>query len=390
MNKKTLKILFFRFFALLVGTSLAFLFIFLVDKTIGIFSSDLWSLSRRKVSQFQFSISNPYPRLESEIQNSLSLEPLAKVTHMNRYEKMEVVPYDVKTETILQSGKSRIRKAYRQKGTYQNNQIYDVQITELDGRRLSFDLSRPPVRPEHLFVFGCSFVFGDGLNDSETLPWILNSKQTRFTAYNLGKSGWGPNDLLSFTLKNELLPIDAPKNGAAFYLYRDHIDRALNSLQVAGNWGGNNEAVMETDRAFISLGKFSEAHPIRHLLYRFLYQMNLVHLLGVNWPIYSESNVKYVARMIHALQKEYNNQTNEKNPFYVVFYPMRMPEDIQLQLRTALNELGVQFLDYSVIDLQMIMNDPATIPFDGHPNRMANEKFADLLIRDLPIFSKEK
>lgn len=389
MKKIPWKLFVFRAVAISVGIILSLFAIYVFDRVLGLFTSDLWALSRRPITEFRFSLKNPYPSLPNELKHSLSLEPLATQSHANRYERIFVEPYDIKTETLEFDNKIYTKKSYRQKGTVQKELIYDIQITELDGKRISFPLDSPPKRTEHLFVLGCSFAYGDGLNDSETIPWILNKKQTRYSAYNLGKSGWGPNDVLSYALKKQLFPQNVPPKGAAFYLYRDTIDRALNTLQVAGHWAGNNEAVKEVDGKFVSLGKFSEAFPIWHGLYKMIFQMNLTHLIGINWPLYTESNVRYLARMIQAIQMEYKQQTSLDNPFYVVFYPLRVEETTQLRLREALNDLGIPILDYSIVDLQAFMNEPATIPFDGHPNKAANDRFTDLLLRDLPIFHQK-
>ncbi len=383
------KLFLFRTVAIFIGSILALFFIYLVDLGIGLFGKDLWALSRRPVKEFQYSLKNPYPPLPNELKHSLSLEPLATVTPFSRIERMDIEAYDLKEEEFVENTIAHKIKSYRQRGLFQKEMSYDVQITELNGRRISFPLNSPPSSKEHLFVLGCSFTFGDGLNDAETIPWILNEKQQIFTAYNLGKPGWGPNDILSFALKKELFPQNAHKKGAAIYLFRDTIDRALNTLQVAGSWGGNKEAVKEVNGKFESLGKFSEVYPIWHSLYKMIFQLNLTHLIGINWPLYTESNVRYLARMIQAIQMEYKQQTSLDNPFYVVFYPLRVEETTHLQLRAALNELGIPILDYSIVDLQALMNEPATIPYDGHPNKAANDRFTNLLLRDLPIFHQK-
>jgi hypothetical protein len=49
--------------------------------------------------------------------------------------------------------------------------------------------------------FGCSFMFGEGLNDDETIPWIF-SKLTDQRAYNFSAPGYAPNHMLAM-LEND-------------------------------------------------------------------------------------------------------------------------------------------------------------------------------------------
>lgn len=52
-------------------------------------------------------------------------------------------------------------------------------------------------RPHKVAFFGCSFMFGHGVNDNETLPYyfVLNSHGT-FAGFNFAGEGWGPHQML--------------------------------------------------------------------------------------------------------------------------------------------------------------------------------------------------
>jgi hypothetical protein len=50
--------------------------------------------------------------------------------------------------------------------------------------------------PERINFFGCSFTFGEGLNDDETLPYLV-SRSGRYRVKNWGYGGGGPHEALA-------------------------------------------------------------------------------------------------------------------------------------------------------------------------------------------------
>lgn len=79
----------------------------------------------------------------------------------------------------------------------EGNIVYDVRYTTGAD---SFRVVRPPgghVADACVPVFGDSFAFGEGIEDSETLPaQLVAAGGGRIAAYNFGVGGWGPHQLL--------------------------------------------------------------------------------------------------------------------------------------------------------------------------------------------------
>jgi hypothetical protein len=74
--------------------------------------------------------------------------------------------------------------------------ITDVKYTvDSVGLRKIPDATAAP--PHKAVFFGCSFMFGHGVDDDETLPYYFD-EQSRgsFAAYNLSGEGWGPHQML--------------------------------------------------------------------------------------------------------------------------------------------------------------------------------------------------
>lgn len=79
---------------------------------------------------------------------------------------------------------------------YGDSLIYDMQFsTDQNGLRATYTAKQPE---KDVLFFGCSFTFGDGLNDNQTLPYLLSLRgKERIQTYNLAYSGYGPHQMLS-------------------------------------------------------------------------------------------------------------------------------------------------------------------------------------------------
>lgn len=72
--------------------------------------------------------------------------------------------------------------------------------------------------------FGCSFTFGYGLNDKETLPWRV-SELTKRKTYNVSFPGFGTQQMLLNLQSNDFIK-KVPKSDLFIYVFmRDHIPR---------------------------------------------------------------------------------------------------------------------------------------------------------------------
>jgi hypothetical protein len=103
----------------------------------------------------------------------------------------------VKEHDILGYSLSRNQTVFWKK-YYENDLVFDVSYsTDSDGLRVS-----PPWRGESdsasILFFGCSYTFGYGVNDNETVPYLVGLEtDTRFRVYNFGLCGYGPHQMLA-------------------------------------------------------------------------------------------------------------------------------------------------------------------------------------------------
>ncbi len=83
------------------------------------------------------------------------------------------------------------------------NVIYDVLYTiNAAGRRVT---PEQPAAPNLVAFFGCSYTFGEGLNDGETFAWkTAEALGPRYQVVNFGFSGYGPHQFLAQLQAGEL------------------------------------------------------------------------------------------------------------------------------------------------------------------------------------------
>lgn len=77
-------------------------------------------------------------------------------------------------------------------------------------------------------LFGCSFTFGIGVNDDETMAHYLGKLDPEARPYNYGVGAWGPHQVLSLVKSRNLRSEIAEPQGVGLYvMLEDHVRRAI-------------------------------------------------------------------------------------------------------------------------------------------------------------------
>ena len=113
--------------------------------------------------------------------------------------------------------------------SYNHDVFYDVTYT-IDGHGWRVAPRTSPESATPVAFFGCSYTFGEGVNDHETLPARFEEKsQGRFKAFNFAVKGYGPHQMLAI-LENELekpaLGIQRPQY-AIYQALTAHVSRCM-------------------------------------------------------------------------------------------------------------------------------------------------------------------
>ena len=262
--------------------------------------------------------------------------------------------------------------------------LYDAAV-EIDDRGFRAVPHETSAQSEHALFFGCSFVFGEGVEGNQTLPYFIEKADPKFLAFNFGFHGYGANDLLARARVNDLQSLVKIKRGVAFYNFIDHhLLRAIGSMRWLASSSPNHPYFFEdSDGALRQDRDFAASRPLWVYFSRLLEKSEILRRYQVDFPPrITIKHMRFYAHIVDRLRAEYDRQL-PGNQFYVVMYP---GSNLAPWLAAELEKLGIRYLDYSKADLAKYAKGVLEIPGDGHPSPEANRIVADQLVKDLRAY----
>lgn len=269
----------------------------------------------------------------------------------------------------------------------QNGQetIYDVYIrTNKDGLRVAphdlykdFNLIK---KGKSVVFFGCSFVFGIGVNDWETVPYQTELLSDGFLrCYNLAVGGYGPQQMLrklEIGLDNRL-SMEKPDIGI-YTALPEHVER------VAGNipyrlWDVHGPRyLLNRNGGAVFSGSFMTT--TEESIYRFFQKSELFKKL---LPWYrgwrrTEGDRRLFVQVIKQASELFKSKYHGK--FYVIYWDVRPDPDAK-KIGQMMAAAGLSLILISEIIPDYVKNkDNYEIKDEGHPNALADKKIAEWLV----------
>jgi hypothetical protein len=269
---------------------------------------------------------------------------------------------------------------------YDGQLAYDVEYRiNGRGRRITHgELDSERVRP--FYFLGCSYVFGEGVGQLDTLPSQAAQMHGDFQFYNYGMHGWGPGNVLR-SIRHESFAADVgrKKGGIAVYVFMDHhMNRALGTFDIYQRghlWEGRLPYYrLKGPGEVEDKGMMDSGRPLRNFLYRYLSKLLVIQYFDLaRFYRYDQEDVDTVAAILSAIREGVQNKAQAD--FYVVFYPGTRSARA---LIPALDKLGVRTIDYSTVDLSRYTEHSPRLP-DGNPSAGAHKFLAYQILRDLEL-----
>ena len=267
-------------------------------------------------------------------------------------------------------------------------EIYRVEYTiGPDGLRIT-----PPAPPEAPVVmfFGCSFVFGEGLNDSETLPWqVAEACGHSFKTRNFGFHGYGAHQMLS-AIESGWAGRAAPDPvRAAIYVgLLAHVPRVAgkSSWDLDGPRYILDEAGEPVRRGCFDSG-WRRILRISAAMRRAAGRSRLFRRFAEQDHTPTPEDIRlYVAVVGKARRAFLNAHPNAE--FHVIFWdraPWNEDSSVASALADAIEKEGVPVHRMSGILPDIAVNPLryAIHPSDPHPNALANRILAEYVAREI-------
>lgn len=251
------------------------------------------------------------------------------------------------------------------------------------GRRVTPPPKGDQQAAKALLCFGCSYTFGYGVNDDQTMPARVAAQTTAYQVYNYGLEAAGPQQMLVQLYMPGIAEEVTQKQALAVFTFLHvHISRAVGTPRVLRELGGRqpwfewddaSQQLVRRGFLFDRRGPRSTATGSK--------------LLDAVEDWYGEKLTKddawFTARLIIEAKKHFDRKF-ESLGFYVLVYPLR-DGPLTDHVIGLLKKDGVKILDYRPLLTTKINYDEYFIPDDGHPQPKTHQLMADHLVKDLEL-----
>lgn len=257
--------------------------------------------------------------------------------------------------------------------------VYDAIYTFDEHSRRVTLIKKTSSYNKFIALFGCSFTYGNGLNDNQTINYNIAAQNKEFYPYNYAIGGTGINSTLALVQRTDFSSQIPEKKGFFVEVYISaHVDRAAGVLPAL-QWLENTPYfVVTNDNKVERQGSFKTGRPIYNFTLQWINRLFGNNILsGRFFPSLNAKDYIYYCR----LAEEVRDVLKQKSPGneFVIYVHRSQPLDNGL--RDCLNEKHI-----TVLEPPGLNSEEYKIKIDGHPNAKMNE----LVAQDLLDFAHKK
>jgi hypothetical protein len=264
--------------------------------------------------------------------------------------------------------------------------------TDPKGRRTTPGKSKGQ---KHALFFGCSNTLGEGVNDSQTLPYFSTAEDAQFKGYNLGISGGSVGDAIGLIEQTSMLDSIEEKEGVAIFTFIwAHLDRFCGDWKLVGSWLQGKSAVIKTEQGDYTFNKMWHlAHPTFTKISTFLSKSKFLQWANVRYCLQSGDPIEEYAIALNSLRKLYWKKLGARNRFVVVFQFSGRPYGQNFshaqKMKKHLDRLQIEYVDYSSRSIATVSENNPLIPIDCHPSGEGYRVLGNLIRQDI-LFPMQK
>lgn len=268
------------------------------------------------------------------------------------------------------------RKSYNEKDLYRVTYTIDE-----NGHRVT-----PPYNEENnkgsVIFLGCSFSFGDGVEDDENYPYLFGKKTNGdYKVYNFGVSGYGPHSvlgLIEFDQIDKIVEEDPEPKHAILFASYFHIIRMIGNEE---QWYYGPIYRLDSDNKVVYKGQMAPPNPDENtdsFIVRKLKGIGLIKKI-----FFEHKTSEYDVRLFGEVISEIDKKIKAKYPgieLHVLMFDSENTES--LDCVEAVKSKGLNVHLFSDI-LHEIPEEKRMIKYDGHPTPESHEKIADYIVNNI-------
>jgi len=230
---------------------------------------------------------------------------------------------------------------------------------------------------ECIVFFGGSIIFGQSLNDDETLPHYVSIKLNgQKKVFNFAFNGYGPHQFLSKIENNYLDELKICKKLDFIYLYiNDHIGRVVGKR----SWGDKSPRYIFNGYDLTQKGFFS-SYPFK-LIMKFRKNIRNSKTLSILYNIekINKKDQVLLIKILDEIEKKSKNININSNFYYIIWDKENLKYEIISNFFKFKKTLNIDNLN---IPIKYHSNN---IPGDNHPKKEFNELLSKELIKFLLV-----
>ena len=215
-----------------------------------------------------------------------------------------------------------------------------------------------------IIFHGGSNIFGQSLNDNETLPfYVKSSLNNKYNVFNFGFNGYGPHQFLSKLENNYIEELSSCSSSIIIYqVKKDHIGRTAGKR----SWGDKSPRYIFKDNKLIQKGFFSD-FPFKIIMklrknFRNSQVFNIIH----NVESVNEKDKQIYLSILKQIEKVSKEKFKKTRFIYIIW------DDVYIEngeLKDFLNQSENIKISKLNIDENIKSNK---IPGDNHPTKEFN------------------
>jgi hypothetical protein len=184
--------------------------------------------------------------------------------------------------------------------------VYDVgYVIDEHGRRKVTGQEQSTADGFILF-FGGSNIFGEGLNQGETLPDQVQRLAPGYSVYNYGMHGYGLAQMLDLVASRNLAAEISQRRGVAvFYFISGHMGRLIGASNIAASWGRHfSYYKLGPAGGVVRKGDFASGRQLLSLAYGLLHKSKVLQYFDVVFPLrYTDTDYALAAEIVLESQR---------------------------------------------------------------------------------------
>jgi hypothetical protein len=227
--------------------------------------------------------------------------------------------------------------------------------------------------------FGCSFAFGTGVEDGDTLPWLTSVATGHLhRVHNFSFAGWGPHQMLAALQSGRIeRALDCTPTHAVYESLYDHVARVAGH----GRWDPHGPRfVLGADGRVVRAGNFDDRPTFLRAWPR-LGKSQILSALSERFEP-AQGDFDLFAEVVEASRDRLVARYPHLD-FHVLLWDKRWKQDPEYWNGLLRRGLQVHFVSEILPGLRDAPERYVVSPEDGHPNRVANERLAAFVAREI-------